>query len=62
MKPISEEAKRPPTAEEAEEATEILLLISKSSNPSTRVGLLAYFLREAEETGRRKERQSLGPK
>lgn len=61
MKDISEAARRPPTAEETAEATEILEMIDRKKLAMSRVALLAYFLREAEETGRQKERQSLGP-
>lgn len=60
MKDISEAAMRALTPEEGVEAHEILAFI-ESRPRAFRARFLAYFLREAEETGRQKERQSLGP-
>lgn len=61
MKDNSEAAMRPPTDEELQEATEVLEFVM-SQPDRHRERFLAYFLREAEETGRQKERQSLGPR
>lgn len=61
MKPVSEAAQCPPTPEEMAEAAEILAFIMGMPK-DRRARFLAYFLREAEETGAQKMRESLGPR